>query len=175
MSAIPFFVELPENPASMQMNGCYTHEATRMPALPSSGGIAAAFSPESEPAPARARRMAARSRMGPRSVPLFYTALLQPPDRLLWNDLPGNPLCRVTLQQEKGEGGCVTLMNAAASPDGAYVWSLPDLALQPGVRYLWRVEPIPGDYAAGEPEGGCRRLADGRDRTVHVARFRRLL
>jgi hypothetical protein len=79
-------------------------------------------------------------RYGPRSAPLFYTALREPPGRLTWEAWPQAMAYRVTVGRftdaEPAPLIAMTLSGETCS------LSLRDLSVRPGAVYAWRVEPI---------------------------------
>jgi hypothetical protein len=87
-----------------------------------------------------AETSAARQRYGPRSLPLFHTALQKPPERLVVRDLPFAPPYRVTL-------GITDSTGSIAPPETVLVsgpeiaWPLEGLSFRLGETYAWRVEP----------------------------------
>src|SRR5689334_11226724 len=94
---------------------------------------------------------------GPRCSPLFYTALLTPPHRLSWSEIPGAAFCRVTLRLSSSEGDTKPLWSALAT-NGKTTWELPTLGLTPGTLYSWRVEPLSALEASKdsqENKGAC--------------------
>ena len=97
---------------------------------------------------------------GPRCNPLFYTALLTPPHRLSWSEIPGAAFCRMTLRLSDPEGDKEPLWSAIAAANGKSTWELPTLDLTPGTLYAWHVEPFFASEAPRDPEEkkGARRM-----------------
>lgn len=83
--------------------------------------------------------VASRARFGPRSAPLFYTALLERPGKLIWEAQPGTEVYRVIVGLPESEGGIRPLL---AATTGARSLSLSGFCLEPGTVYAWRVEPV---------------------------------
>jgi len=82
----------------------------------------------------------AAAHFGPRSLPLFYTALERPPDRLIWEiEAAGEP-CRVVLGCCEADGTTVPMTVGGLPAGVASSWPLKGLAMRPGGVYAWRVE-----------------------------------
>src|SRR5579871_2780883 len=95
-----------------------------------------------EEPPATRVRCGETGQFGPRCTPLFYTALLTPPRRLNWSEIPGAVRCRVTLSRLDTGGAAQPQWSAFAVPNGKISWELPALDLTPGTLYAWHVEPL---------------------------------
>ncbi len=76
--------------------------------------------------------------LGPRSAPLFYTALPKPPLRLSWEET--NPQAGRLVIETVGGGEIWTLEAEERRANGLRVCSLAGLSLEPGQHYAWRVE-----------------------------------
>lgn len=83
------------------------------------------------------------ARYGPRSTPLFYTALQKSPERLTWDGFPGVSAWSLSLGEPRPGGRLAPIHTATVS---APVWPFPNLQWETGTLYAWRVEP------ASEPE-----------------------
>ncbi|HZO91216.1 MAG TPA: hypothetical protein VFB38_23025 [Chthonomonadaceae bacterium] len=94
-----------------------------------------------------------RARYGPRSAPLFYTALREAPTRLSWESPPMDTACRVTLEMAEADGRFAPLAVTTLASD-THSLPLTGLPLRPGAVYAWRVEPAVRVEGAAETEGG---------------------
>jgi hypothetical protein len=80
--------------------------------------------------------------LGPRSLPLFFTALHQSPGRLVWGPIPGAIGYRVHIGLLEDEG-CHAPLFTTLTPVNARAVDLSNaLKLEPGRLYTWQVEPL---------------------------------
>ena len=77
---------------------------------------------------------------GPRSLPLFYTALERPPDRLVWETQAISGPCRVAFGCCKADGALVPMASESLPAESAPSWPLAGIATTPGIVYAWSVE-----------------------------------
>ncbi|HZP83377.1 MAG TPA: hypothetical protein VFB21_17165 [Chthonomonadaceae bacterium] len=119
---------------------------------------------------------ASRARFGPRSAPLFYTALRERPGKLTWEAQPGAAAYRVVVGIPESEARIRPLL---AATTGALSVPLAGVCLEPGTVYAWRVEPValatPGSReAAADREEGDIPLAEAPGFWRQEGRFWRL-
>jgi hypothetical protein len=119
---------------------------------------------------------ASRARFGPRSAPLFYTALREPPGKLTWEAQPGAAAYRVVVGIPESETRIRPLL---AATTGARSLPLAGFCLEPGTVYAWRVEPValatPGSReAAADREERDNPLAEAPEFWRQEGRFWRL-
>ncbi|HLV80004.1 MAG TPA: hypothetical protein VKT32_06955 [Chthonomonadaceae bacterium] len=100
--------------------------------------------------------LAAPEHFGPRSLPLFYTALERPPERLAWEPGTHGRASRILLGACEGDGEIRPMIATDLPAGSAPSWSLPGLALMPGLLYAWRIEAEREEGSdAGPPSLPC--------------------
>ncbi len=137
-------VLLPERPhATHERSGSNpAEEAAREACLSSSGADVTSRLFAGQADKTFAAFLAQRAQYGPRSAPLFYTALREAPARLRWEAWPDANAYRVTIGLPTSENTITPLMTATTLPGEECSLAVTELALRPGQVYAWRVEPI---------------------------------
>lgn len=111
------------------------------------------------------------ARYGPRSLPLFYTALERPPDRLVWETQAISGPCRVSFGCCKTDGTLVPMASESLPAESAPSWPLAAIAMTPGIVYAWSVET---ERAEREEEEADLPLLEGRFWTLDAGKAARL-